>query len=251
MTPHIIRSGLQACVVAAVMLSACTPDKAPSADPPAAAAAPVQPDEEALDASSSASLAGVEYDQDATPADLASDETYVLPGFFHGSVTLDDLRTRFGAANVQVTQIEGAEGATGQGIVLFADDPKRRAELFLRDEAELRGLATMRVSGKDSRWHLDNGVRLGMTLDALVALNGKPITFSGLDWDYGGTVGDWHQGRLAQREGDPVFRAVSLAHDAEPPAGAYPLGDGEYRSDDPRYPRQGTVLHVGALQVTF
>lgn len=251
MAPHTIRSSFQTCVIAAVMLSACTPGKDPPVDPPAAAVTPVPQDEEVLDTSRSASLAGIEYDKDVTPADLASEETYVLPGFFHGSVTLDDLRARFGAANVQVTQIDGAEGATAQGIVLFPDDPKRRAELFLRDEAELHGLATMRVSGKDSRWHLDNGVRLGMTLDALVALNGKPITFSGLDWDYGGTIGDWHQGRLAQREGDPVFRAVSLAHDADLPEGAYPLGDGEYRSDDSHYPRQGTMLYVGALQVTF
>jgi hypothetical protein len=248
MTPHTVRWGLSAWVIAAVGLSACAPDKAPSANSPAATApAPMAKADAVPDASPAVVLPG----QDVTTTAMVLEEAYRLPGFFRASVTLDDLRARFGAANVRVTQIAGAEGATAQGVVLFADDPKRRAELLLREGPEPRGVAMMRVSGKDSRWHLDNTVRLGMTLDELVALNGKPITFSGLDWDYGGTVSDWHEGRLAPRAGDPVFRAVTLTHDTDPPEGAFPLGDGEYRSDDPNYPRQGTVLHVGALQVTF
>ena len=247
MTPHTVRWGLSAWVIAAVGLSACTPDKAPSGNPPAATAPATMAKADAVLDAPPAVLPG----QNVTAKDRALEDAYRLPGLFRASVTLDDLRARFGAANVRETQIAGAEGATAQGVVLFADDPKRRAELLLREGAEPRGLAMMRVSGKDSRWHLDNTVRLGMTLDELVALNGKPITFSGLDWDYGGTVSDWHGGRLAPREGDPVFRAVTLTHDTDPPEGAFPLGDGEYRSDDPNYPRQGAVLHVGALQVTF
>ncbi len=33
---------------------------------------------------------------------------------------------------------------------------------------------------------LDNGVKIGTTLSELVKLNGKPFTFTGFDWDYGG-----------------------------------------------------------------
>lgn len=31
-----------------------------------------------------------------------------------------------------------------------------------------------------------------MTLAELVKRNGAPISFYGLDWDYGGSVQDWH-----------------------------------------------------------
>lgn len=147
--------------------------------------------------------------------------------------------------------IDGAEGETSRGIVLFADDPARRAEIFPQDATKLRGIASIRVSGKQSRWHLDNGIHLGMTLAELAAANGKAVTFSGLDWDYGGGILDWHGGRLAPREGDTLFRSVVLSHDEESQADSFPLGDGEFRSDDTRYPRQGKALFVGQLTLSF
>lgn len=207
---------------------------------------------EALDAATgSASLAGVVHDQDAQPADLTAEATYRLPGLLRKDSSLEELRQRFGKANVAVETIDGAEGETARGIVLFDADPARRAEIFVQDETTLRGIATVRVRGSQSRWRLDNGLHLGMSLAALVAANGKPITFSGLDWDYGGGIRDWHQGRLAPREGDTVFRAVTLTHGDTVEDGAIPLGDGEFRSDDKRYPRQGELLSVGELLVSF
>jgi hypothetical protein len=190
-------------------------------------------------------------DADAKPADLAADATYRLPGLLRRDSTLDALRQRFGAQHVTVAEIDGAEGETSRGIVLFADDPKRRAEIFPQDDATMRGIASIRVSGKTSRWHLDNGLRLGMTLAELVAANGKPVTFNGLDWDYGGGILDWNNGRLATGKNDAVFRSVSLSHDEETEADSFPLGDGEFRSDDPRYPKQGKALFVGQVMISF
>jgi hypothetical protein len=202
-------------------------------------------------ASSSASLAGIAHDEDATPADLAADATYLLPGFTDREITLDNLRRRFGKANVTIAEIDGAEGETSKGIVLFAGDPARRAELFVQDEVHLRGIASIRATGKHSRWHFDSGVRPGMSLADLVRLNGHSIVFAGLDWDYGGSVEDWHKGRLDRRAGDPVFRSVSLAHDETAAANSFPSGEGHYRSDDPRYPALGTTLFVGEVSVSF
>ena len=203
-----------------------------------------------LDASTSASLTGVVHDQDATPADLAADATWRLPGLIGRDTTLDTLRRRFGSANVTIATIDGAEGETAKGIVLFADDPARKAELFVQDEEHVRGIASIRVTGQHSLWHFDSGVRPGMRLADLVALNGQPITFTGLDWDDGGSVDDWHKGRLARRPGDPVFRSVSLTHD-EAADGSFQSGEAHYRSDDRRYPKQGTILLVGQLEVSF
>ncbi|MEO7433313.1 MAG: hypothetical protein ABIR62_15075 [Dokdonella sp.] len=217
----------------------------------AGAKSPPTDADDILDASKSASLAGVVHDEDATAADLAADATYLLPGFIKRDITLDNLRRRFGKTNVSVATIDGAEGETAKGFVLFPDDPARRAELFVQDEERLRGISSIRVSGDRSRWHLESGVRPGMSLDDLVALNGKAITFTGLDWDYGGSVADWNRGRLAQRAGEPVFRSVSLTHRGSAPAGSYPSGEEQYRSNDQRYPKQGSVLFVGQLMVSF
>lgn len=183
-----------------------------------------------------------------TPLDLADARSYRLPGALRARDTLADLRTRFGKANVTVETLDGAEGETSPGVVLFADDPARRAELFMQDDT-LRGIASVRVSGAASRWHLDNGIRPGLTLARLAAMNGKPVTFNGLDWDYGGTVTDWHGGALAPAKNPPVFVSVALTHAGN--ASGYPQGEGDYRSDSKRYPRQGTVLTVGQLMLTF
>jgi hypothetical protein len=206
--------------------------------------------EEILDASKSASLAGVSKYEDATPADLAADATYLMPGFIDKSISIDNLRRRFGAANVKRATLDGAEGETFKGIVLFANDPSRRAELLFADQERARGIGSIRVRGKQSRWHLANGVHLGMSLQELAAANGKPLSFNGLDWDYGGVVTDFHGGKLAQpSDADPSF-SIALNHDAAPEK-SYPEGEGDYRSDDKRFPKQGSVLYVGDISVDF
>ena len=215
----------------------------------AAAADAPKKDSDDVDVSHSASLAGVKRWEDATPADLSADATYRLPGFIDGDMTLDNLRRRFGAKNVREMDIDGAEGEKAKGIVLFADDLSRRAELFIRDETRNRGIASIRISGTNSRWHFDDGVKLGMKLDALVALNGKPVSFSGLNWDYGGAITDWHGGHLAQKDGADVTRSVSLQHAAS--SKGYPEGEGDYRSDDRKFPNVGQVLFVGEIYVSF
>ena len=197
----------------------------------------------------SASLQGVKLWEDATPADLNADSTYLLPGFFHTKVTLDNLRRRFGANNVRVDKLNGAEGEQFDGIVLFGNDPQRRAEIFFADEANQRGIGSIRVIGDKSRWHFDNGLRVGVTLAELVAKNGAPISYSGLDWDYGGAITDWHGGRLeAMTKGSPP-KSVGLTH-AENASG-FPLGEGSYRSDDKKYAKALSVLYVGMLSVGF
>jgi len=204
---------------------------------------------ESDDARHSASLQGVKVWEDATPADLNADSTYLLPGFFHAKVTLDNLRRRFGANNVRVDKIAGAEGEEFNGIVLFGNDPQRRAEIFFADEANQRGIGSIRVSGDKSRWHFDNGLRVGVTLAELVAKNGAAISYSGLDWDYGGTISDWHGGRLeAMTRGFPP-RSIGLTY--APNASGFPSGEGTYRSDDKKYAKALSALYVGMLSVGF
>lgn len=200
------------------------------------------------DATRSASLAGVARREDAEPADLAADATYALPGLIHADRSLDDLRTLFGAKHVKLAEIDAAEGETALGVVLFADDPTRRAELFFRDPERKSGIDGLRVRASGSRWHLDNGIRIGMTLAELVRANGMPVSFGGLDWDYGGGITDWHGGKFTQKEQAP-FRTVLLDHAED--AKGYPMGEGAFRSDDPRYPQQGKVLRVGEIGVSF
>ena len=179
---------------------------------------------------------------------------YVLPGDFAPDTTVETLRKRFGDVQVKVGNVPGAEGETFKGVILFPDDSTRRAYLYFQDEQALRGLSLVRVFEPDTRWHLDNGIAMGMTLDELAKRNGRPIEYTGLGWDYGGTVTDLHNGALTPPGNDAVMRSWKLgAKEAEGGAAsnAYPIGEGTFSSDDPRYPEQGRNVVVRELSISF
>ena len=179
---------------------------------------------------------------------------YVLPGDFAPDTTVETLRKRFGDVQVKVGNVPGAEGETFKGVILFPDDSTRRAYLYFQDEQALRGLSLVRVFEPDTRWHLDNGIAMGMTLDELAKRNGRPIEYTGLGWDYGGTVTDLHDGALTPSGNDAVMRSWKLgAKDIEGNAASktYPIGEGTFSSDDPRYPEQGRNVVVRELSISF
>ncbi|QWP76448.1 hypothetical protein J5226_23155 [Lysobacter sp. K5869] len=188
----------------------------------------------------------------ARPA-LAPVADYVLPGPLAPDLGVEQLRQLFGADNVAIDEhLPGAEGEEFRGVRLFDKDPTRRARIYFQDSETLRGLSIVVVDEPGSRWRLDNGLKIGQPLSELSRLNGKPLRFFGMDWDYGGVISDWNGGALAPKDGDPVRRnaRLSLADNA-PPQAKVPTGDGEFSSDDKRYPEQGSLLRVGELSVSF
>ena len=176
----------------------------------------------------------------------------VLPGAFSPDTDLDALRVRFGKQAVQVGEVPGAEGEGFRGVILFPQDATRRAYLYFQDQQALRGLSRVRVVDPGSRWRLDDGVVVGMTLAELVKRNGKPIRYLGLDWDYGGAIDDLAGGALAHTPDNGVMRGWRLGPaDIDVANASYPVGEGSFSSDDPRYPRQGESVAVSELWVSF
>lgn len=176
---------------------------------------------------------------------------FVLPGDFAPDDTLASLQARYGAANVRPGKVPGAEGEEFDGIVLFPDDASRTAYVYFQNAQANTGLDMVRVFGEATQWRLDNGIGIGTPLSELVARNGKPIRFYGLEWDYGGTVTEWNGGALARKPADAVFRMVGLGAREGAADDAYPIGDGEFSSDDPKYPSMGRDVVVAELSVSF
>ncbi|KQY51090.1 hypothetical protein [Lysobacter sp. Root494] len=187
-----------------------------------------------------------------TPAGRSTE--YVLPGDFAPDATVETLRKRFGDTQVKVGDVPGAEGETFNGVILFPGDSTRRAYLYFQDEQALRGLSLVRVFEPDTHWRLDDGIAMGMTLAELVQRNGHPIDYTGLGWDYGGTVTDLHDGALTPPGNDAVMRSWKLGPkdiEHEAAADAYPVGEGTFSSADPRYPEQGRNVAVRELSISF
>ena len=181
-----------------------------------------------------------------------SAEDWTLPGTLGPLTTRLELEARFGKANLREERFDGPEGeGSYPALVLYPDDPRKRLELLLDAGNPDAPIQELRVPSADSQWRDTSGVRTGMTLAELVALNGAPISFYGLDWDYGGAVQDWHGGKLANAVDADVFRRVALvARDGASDA-RLPQGDGSFRSDDARYPTIGKDLMVGELGISW
>jgi len=180
----------------------------------------------------------------------ATTAALVLPGDFAPDTTLEQLQQRFGADNVKVQQIPGSEGDTFRGVLLFPNDPSRRATLYFQNEKTLSGLSMVSVQETDSQWKLASGIGIGTPLAEVRKKNGKPFTFSGFDWDYGGTITDWQGGKLQPANDNAVSARMQLRM----PEGVsgdkpYPTGDSGFSSDDPRWADLG--IAVGGISVSF
>ncbi len=188
------------------------------------------------------------------------DGAFVLPGTFSEQTTVADLETRFGKANVRV--VEAADNDGARGVVLFADDPRRRAYVVFHDAATLKGVQRIAVRDAGSRWRGKGGVHIGMSFAALRERNGKPFYFNGFDEARRGTAHDqWSPsldaddgtlGKLDVAEGDQMYFGVELGlrNGGEGiPEDAYPH-DETIGSDDPRYPRLGELVEVTGLEAT-
>ena len=183
---------------------------------------------------------------------------FVLPGAFAQSTSVADLEARFGKANVKMADVPDYEGAP-LGVVLFSDDPTRRAYVGFHD-AEQTSLANIAVRDADSRWRGKEGVHIGMPFSELRQRNRKPFYFSGFDDQRRGGAHDQWSPSLDDK--DDQLGAFDVAADehmsfgvdlhlrGEPPADAYPHDEASVSSDDPLYPRLGELAYVSGFEAT-
>lgn len=137
---------------------------------------------------------------------LDPSDNLVIPGTRVGLITpgmtADVLELAYGKANVIRAEIPGAEGETMPGARLFAETDRELEILWdPRAEAEPR-VFDIRIIG--SAWRFENGLKPGLGLEAVEAINGKPFTVLGFGWDYGG---------YANFEGGALEGKVSLRFD--------------------------------------
>jgi hypothetical protein len=214
-----------------LLLAACSKEPAPPTDAPEATPAASAPADDATAAdvpapAEPASAAGPE----ATGTPPADDE---LAALVTAADTLATLRERHGDANVVEAALPAGEGTEEPGWKLFPDNPDP-VHVFLGESGHPTYLI---VYGPRSGWGA-HGVRLGMTLPELQALNGGPLAVSGFGWDYGGRVVDWRGGKLADLG---ITADLCPPQDVEMPE-EWPLGEEPFGSDDPRVAAVAPVI---------
>lgn len=223
-----------ACVLiaAAIVLASCKPGGTPKA---AKAEAPEEP---------------AKTEVGATPA---SDAFLILPGDYAQGTTVADLEARFGKANVR------RETTPEPRLVLFPDDPSRRAYVTFHEQETFEELASIQVTDPGSRWRGKHGVQIGMTIAKLQALNRKPFYFFVNDeqqhsrahdgWSPALDDDDAALGALDVEEGEHLYFDVTLGPTDPAVVKAIPglpVMD-QVSSADPRYRELQEVIVVTGI----
>jgi hypothetical protein len=124
----------------------------------------------------------------------AGQRTFGCEGAIFRALPKSTLASLYGANNVSVEKVIGAEGESETfETVVFAQRPAEKIRFEWRDPGN-KVVSDVDVFG--SKWIGPGGIHVGSTIAELQKANGKAFTFSGLGWDYGGQVRDWSGGAL-------------------------------------------------------
>ena len=116
----------------------------------------------------------------ATPAFA---DQLTCDGPFAADSSEQKLIEAFGKDNVVTGEVPGPEGSTVLATTIFPNDDTKRIEVGWWDEENLSQLAYFTVPSGDVS---PQGVKTGMTVKEVEALNGAPFEMQGFWWDYGG-----------------------------------------------------------------
>jgi hypothetical protein len=120
--------------------------------------------------------------------------TFGCDGKIFRALSKSALGAVYGATNVSVEKVIGAEGESQTlETALFAQRPGEKIRIEWSDSAN-KVASDVDVFG--SKWIGPGGIHVGSTIADVEKANGRPFTFSGLGWDYGGQVRDWRGGAL-------------------------------------------------------
>jgi hypothetical protein len=166
------------------------------------------------------------------PAAGAGLKAVACSGAFSKDSSNLKLAIMFDQKNVSYNDIT-VNGATVGASTVYANDPKRRIEVWWQNPANRSGIYLILINGQ-STWAAPGGMKLGQTLAELEKLNKKPFKLKGFDKDHNATVSDWDGGALAKLPGD-CKSGVTLQSDPSASADALTAlpADKEFSSNDP------------------
>lgn len=164
------------------------------------------------------------------PAEMAK---FSCSGLFAPDTSEARLRAALGDDKVETGTIYGAEGMELLATILYPDDPARTMNIIWFDEENLAYPASIELAESQVG---PGGVRIGMSIGEVEALNGQSFPLSGFWWDYGGYA-YFEDGALAQPDTEPACY-ISLrflpSDDLDADIDVGPVsGDVELRSDLP------------------
>lgn len=149
-------------------------------------------------------------------------------GAINAKTDFNGLLTILGPTNVKDERVCGPECADSINVtVLFEGTPQKATVYWADDSNYHKKIGYIECWEAGSPYHTAAGIKQGSRFSELLKLNGKKITFSGFDWDYGGMIQSYNGGAL---EKSPIHYQLGLPEGA---SGDGLLGDTELNTDMP------------------
>ena len=116
-------------------------------------------------------------------------------GFIDLGTTEEGLIKEFGPNQVRRGTISTSSVNVEFCTILFPDSPD---EVNITWKTEDRKKVKAIYFDKYlSNWKMNNGLKVGMSLLDLCKVNEAPLNFYGFNWEYGGTIESWQNGKMA------------------------------------------------------
>lgn len=154
--------------------------------------------------------------KDSVITDTLKSETLYIEDILQYS-DLQGLENKFGRENIKRDAIiETGEGQFNATKIFPNTD--KEVEIYWKDGKGFREIQDVMVRSKmnkagnielNSPWVSRQGLKMGMRLSEVVALNGKTFTMTGIGWDLGGTVVSWEGGKLSKKNVSVRFNDYS------------------------------------------
>lgn len=129
-------------------------------------------------------------------APSAAAETVSCEGVFGPKSSAAAVTEAFGADNVVTGMVDGPEGSEVLATTVYPNDPTRVMEFGWWDEEKREYPSYVELSPSQIT---PTGVKIGMSVAEVEAINGAPFSINGFWWDYGGN-GVFETGALVNPE---------------------------------------------------
>lgn len=170
--------------------------------------------------------------------------TYNKFGRIENTTDLIQLKKLFGEMNVTDAIEFGPEGVDSSNVTkIYVGNPKEISIRWKQYKMH-KEISTAECYQENSPYYTADNLKVGSTLQKLLEVNGKPIKFYGLGWDYGGTITSLNKGRM---DGSNIFFQLL----DEPDISKNLLGDKEFNTDMPLVKSNLKKIVIGKITLSF
>lgn len=166
-----------------------------------------------------------------------------------GSVTkntrFEDLQMIYGEQNVKDERICGPECIDSLDVTQVYPGTNKAFTVYWKEKQYHKKIEMIECYTEESPYRTASDIGIGTSLQYLLELNGKKITFYGFGWDYGGGIVSFNGGKL---EKSKLHYILDMTYDT---TGHSIMGDAAFNTDMPEVQQHIGKIFVDKMVLSF